>query len=214
MPPISTNHLLEALNWRYATKQFDPEKKISEENWAALEDSLVLTPSSFGLQPWEFVIVKNQEIRESLVEHSWGQRQVADASHLLVITFRTDMGDEQVDRFISSTEATRGGEGTHGPYRDMMAGFIERMDMAQTMNWAKMQTYIALGQFMTSAAMLAIDACPMEGFVAEKYDEILGLKEKNLTASVLCPAGYRSADDKYASLPKVRFERNELITVI
>ncbi len=214
MSQISPDQLIQALNWRYATKAFDPERKIPDETWSALEESLVLTPSSFGLQPWKFVVVRDSAIREELVSHSWNQRQVADASHLLVVALKTDMGDERVDEFIERTEDVRDQKGQSGPYRDMMAGFIARMDAAQTMNWAKLQTYIALGQFMTSAALLGIDTCPMEGFVAEKYDEILGLKDLNLSASVLCPAGYRASDDKYASLPKVRFEHSDVVTYI
>lgn len=210
--PISTSELLETLNWRYATKAFDPQKKISAEDWSALEDSLVLTPSSFGLQPWEFVVVEDAAVRESLVEHSWNQRQVADASHLLVICARTDIDEAWIDRFMARQVEVRGAADTDGNYRGMMAGFVNSLEPAARQQWAKMQTYIALGQFMTATALLGIDACPMEGFLVEKYDEILGLTEKNLTASVLCPAGYRSADDKYADAKKVRFEKSAMVT--
>ena len=170
MEPLSPKQVLEALNWRYATKIFDPAKKIPADQWAALEASLVLTPSSFGLQPWEFVVVTNQELREQLVEHSWNQRQVADASHLLVIALRTDINEAWIDRFIARLEEIREPVGTSGGYRDMMAGFIASLDAEARKQWAKQQTYIALGQFMTATAMLGIDACPMEGFATEKYD--------------------------------------------
>ncbi|MEM7602632.1 MAG: NAD(P)H-dependent oxidoreductase [Verrucomicrobiota bacterium] len=203
--------MLDALKWRYATKVFDPSRKIPADQWAALEESLVLTPSSFGLQPWEFVVVENPEIREDLVEHSWNQRQVADASHLLVIALRTDVDEAYVDHFVKRVEEVRGEPGFTG-YRDMMVGFINQLDAEGLKNWAKQQTYIALGQFMSVAAMMGIDACPMEGFIVGKYDEILGFEEKNLTTSVLCPAGYRSDEDKYGHLPKVRFEKSDLIS--
>ncbi len=214
MAAIPSQQILDSLNWRYATKVFDPAKKISPQDWEALEESLVLTPSSFGLQPWEFVIVENPEIREQLVEFSWNQRQVADASHLLVIAIRTDIDEDWVDHFVSRIEEVRGDQGAFTGYRDMMAGFIGNLDEEGAKQWAKQQTYIALGQFMTCAALMDIDACPMEGFVAPKYDEILGLKERNLTASVLCPAGYRAEEDKYALLPKVRFPKEQMISRI
>ncbi len=213
MEPLSHDTILDALNWRYATKAFDPAKKIPADQWAALEESLVLTPSSFGLQPWEFVIVENPEVREQLVPHSWNQRQVADASHLLVIALRTDIDEAYVDHFVKRVEEVRGEPGFTA-YRDMMVGFINNLDAEGVKQWGKLQTYIALGQFMSVAAMMGIDACPMEGFVAAQYDEILGFKEKNLTTAVLCPAGYRSDEDKYASLPKVRFEKSNLISRI
>ncbi len=214
MEPLSPKQVLEALNWRYATKIFDPAKKIPADQWAALEASLVLTPSSFGLQPWEFVVVTNQELREQLVEHSWNQRQVADASHLLVIALRTDINEAWIDRFIARLEEIREPVGTSGGYRDMMAGFIASLDAEARKQWAKQQTYIALGQFMTATAMLGIDACPMEGFATEKYDALLGFEEKNITASVLCPVGYRSEEDKYAQLPKVRFPQSEMVSYL
>lgn len=213
MQAQSPEAVLEALQWRYATKVFDPARKIPADQWAALEESLVLTPSSFGLQPWEFVIVENPEIREQLVAHSWNQRQVADASHLLVIALRTDVDEAYVDQFVKRVEEVRGEPGFSG-YRDMMVGFIQQLDAEGVKQWAKLQTYIALGQFMSVAATMKIDTCPMEGFVAQKYDELLGFPEKNLTTAVLCPAGYRSAEDKYASLPKVRFEKDTLISRI
>lgn len=211
MNPQSPDQILEALNWRYATKVFDPEKKIPEDQWKALEESLVLTPSSFGLQPWEFIVIEDREVREQLVAHSWNQRQVADASHLLVIALRTDVDEGYVDRFVSRVEEVRGEPGFTG-YRDMMVGFIRNLDEEGIRQWGKLQTYIALGQFMTVAAMMRIDTCPMEGFVASEYDRILGFAERRLTTAVLCPAGYRSEDDKYARLPKVRFESGDVIS--
>lgn len=212
METQSPPQILEALKWRYATKVFDSEKKIPQDQWEALEQSLVLTPSSFGLQPWEFVVVTNAEVREQLVEHSWNQRQVADASHLVVMATRTDVDEAWIDKFVGRIEEIRGEQGVFGGYRDMMVGFVSNLDAEGVKQWGKLQTYIALGQFMTCAAMMGIDACPMEGFVAPRYDEILGLTERGLTTAVLCPAGYRSADDKYASLPKVRFAHDEMVS--
>lgn len=215
MATISGDQVVEQLQWRYATKQFDPEKKISGDDWAALEQSLVLTASSYGLQPWKFFVVADAEIRESLVEYSWKQRQVADASHLLVFAVHKQMSEELVDRYVERVVEVRGGEveALEG-YRNMMVRDIVNGPRGQgdaSTQWAKLQSYIALGNFMTAAAMMGIDTCPMEGFVPEKYDEILGLDDLGLTAAVVCPAGYRALDDKYAKLPKVRFDASELI---
>ena len=200
--------VLEALTFRYATKQFDPARKIDAGTWAALEQSLVLTPSSFGLQPWKFIIVTDAALRESLVEHSWGQRQVADASHLVVMAVQRKVDEAYIDQFVARLAEVRGVTAESlAAYRGMMTGSLGMM----TTDWAAKQAYLALGQFMLAAAMLEIDTCPMEGFLAAKYDEILGLEARGLTAAVLCPAGYRAATDKYATLPKVRFAADDVI---
>lgn len=207
---MTHSELITALNWRYATKVFDPAKKIPADTWAALEESLVLTPSSFGLQPWKFIVIENQELREQLVPHSWRQRQVADCSHLVVMAVKKALSLDDIDAFITRMAEVRGGTADSlAGFRKMVAGTQEQGYMTQ--EWAKMQAYIALGQFMTACALLGIDTCPMEGFVAAKYDEILGLGAQGLTAAVLCPAGYRHPDDRYASLPKVRFKNSDVI---
>lgn len=207
---MNAAEILTALNWRYATKVFDPAKKIPAETWAALEESLILTPSSYGLQPWKFLIVQEAELREQLVAHSWRQRQVADCSHLVVMAVKKAYSLDDLDAFITRMAEVRGGtaEALAG-FRKMVAGTQAQGYM--TKEWAKMQAYIALGQFMTSCALLGIDTCPMEGFVPAKYDELLGLEAQGLTTAVLCPAGYRHADDRYASLPKVRFTNADVI---
>ncbi|MEO0414008.1 MAG: NAD(P)H-dependent oxidoreductase [Verrucomicrobiota bacterium] len=207
--------ILNALNWRYACKQFDSDRKISESDWSTLEDALILTPSSFGMQPWKFLVVQDQAVKDSLVEHSWGQRQVADCSHLLILTIRTEVSEADVDKFVNATCEARGEDfSSMEALRGMMAGFVNRLSPEDTYAWAKLQSYIALGNFMTSAALLEIDTCPMEGFLAPKYDQVLGLKDRGLTCAVICPAGYRSAEDKYASAKKVRYSREELIEYI
>jgi nitroreductase len=194
--------ILNALNWRYAVKQFDPTRKIDPSVWADLEKSLALTPSSFGLQPWQFLIVDNPDIRAQLVPHSWHQRQVADASHLVIMTVRTSIDAAYINRYLDDVAATR------QTTRDTLAGFEKMLTGAASMmtpEWAARQAYIALGQFMLAASMLDIDTCPMEGFSAPDYDRILGLAEQGLTTAVLCPAGYRAPTDSYAAAPKVRW---------
>lgn len=213
MNPITTDTLLEALRWRYATKQFDPTRKIPAELWKALESALVLTPSSFGLQPWKFLIIKDAGLRERLVPHSWKQRQIADASHLVVMTVRKKIDTAYVDHLMAATAKARGiPVETIAGYRKLIVGDVVEGDRSKiSTEWAIRQAYIALGNLMTSAALLGIDTCPMEGFEPAPYDEILGLAAQGFTTAVLCPVGYRADTDKYASLAKVRFPVSEMI---
>lgn len=213
MENISPKELLDSLNWRYATKVFDPEKKIPIDHLTALEDSLILSPSSFGLQPWHFEIISNNDLRQELLPHSWNQVQVTDCSHFVVFAAREELGQEEIDSFLKRTAEVRNVDlDSLNGYGQMMSGFIGQMDSEQRIQWAKLQTYIALGQLMTSAAVLGIDACPMEGISPEDYDRILGLPEKGYRASVACALGYRSLEDKYAELAKVRNKKDELLT--
>ncbi|MDB4401288.1 NAD(P)H-dependent oxidoreductase [Akkermansiaceae bacterium] len=210
---ISPENLLKSLQWRYATKAFDSEQQIPESIWSSLEDSLILTPSSFGLQPWHFFVITNPEIKAELLPHSWNQAQVTECSHFVVLAAQKNVGDVEISQLMDHTSTLRKVEtATLDGYRKMMSGFMAQMNPEELLNWAKLQTYIALGQLMTSASVLGVDACPMEGFVSAEYDRILGLEEKGLSASVACALGYRSTADKYAELPKVRYEKSELIS--
>ncbi len=213
MTPITTASLLESLNWRYATKKFDANKIIAPEVWAALEDALVLTPSSYGLQPWKFLIITNPEIKEQLKPLSWNQAQVTDCSHYVVFTIKKNLSAADVNRFVEQTATVRGipAESIKG-YRDIMVSDVVNGPRSLTVNeWATRQAYIALGNFMTSAALLGVDACPMEGIDPAKYDRLLGLPEKGFATVVACAAGYRAEDDKYATLAKVRFPNSEVV---
>jgi nitroreductase len=208
--------VLQQLQWRYATKKFDPTKIIPDEIWTTLEQSLVLAPSSFGLQPWQFFVVRNPEIRAKLVEHSWGQKQVVEASHLVVLAIKKDIGDADVDRFIARTSEVQGTpiENLQG-FANVIKGFMVKPPYPLNMDeWCIRQVYLALGEFMTCAAMLGIDTCPMEGFVPAKYDEVLGLPERGYQAVVVCPAGYRAEDDKQATRPKVRYTTSEVVSYL
>lgn len=213
MNDISPNRLLEALRWRYATKKFDPTRRIELSTWAALEEALILTPSSYGLQPWVFHVVTNQQIKDRLVPHTWNQRQVADCSHLVVFAIQKSMTPEYVEGYVNEVATSRGIDpNTLEGFRKMMVrDIVEGPRGAQSEEWAKLQAYIALGNFMTSCALLNIDTCPMEGFQAAGYDSELGLEPLGQTTAVVCPAGYRAHDDKYAALPKVRFSRSRMI---
>ena len=212
MNNIDRNQLIGQLNWRYATKQFDPQRKISADEWATLEEALVLSPSSFGLQPWKFVVVTDPAVREQLVAVSWGQRQIADASHLVVFAIKKDLSEQDVDSYLGRISEVRGvPRESLGQNREMMVGFIKRLSETERNAWAAKQVYLALGNFLTSAALLGIDACPMEGIDPAKYDEILGLKKHGLSSVVVAPAGYRAATDKYSQAKKVRFARDHVV---
>lgn len=210
---ISATQLLGQLNWRYATKQFDPARKISAADWAALEEALVLSPSSGGLQPWAFIVVNDPATREKLVSASFGQAQVKDASHLVVFAARTNFGEADVDSHLEQTAKVRGiPVESLAAFRGMLVGgIVNAMDDPARMAWAGRQAAIALGNLLTSAALLGIDACPMEGFVPAQYDEILGLKARGLAAVAICPLGYRAETDGYADLPKVRFPKEKVL---
>jgi nitroreductase len=211
--PVTNKTLLDQLNWRYATKQFDPQHKISPENWATIEESLVLTPSSFGLQPWKFVIVGDPAAREKLVAASWGQRQVADASHLVVFAIKRNLGEKHIDAYLDRIAEVRGvSRDSLAGFREMLNGHvIKGMDGNARKAWATRQAYIALGNFLNSAAMMGIDACPLEGIEPLNYDEILKLSDRGLETVVAAAAGYRAVSDKYAAQKKVRFRHNEVL---
>jgi nitroreductase len=214
--PLPHSQLLDALRWRYATKVFDPNRTIAPDSWAALEDSLVLSASSFGLQPYRFFVVKDRAVREQLLPHSWGQRQVVDASHYLVFAARTGITQAEIDGFIQRVTAARGvpADSLNG-YRELMKGFLlNEGNKSAVPQWTARQVYIALGNLLTSAAMLGIDTCPIEGFVPAEYDRILNLTGLGLTSVVCCALGFRNASDKYAHTPKFRFPKSDLVKTV
>jgi nitroreductase len=207
-----TQQLIQQLNWRYATQKFDPTRPIAPDTWAALEQSLVLTASSFGLQPWRFVVVTDPHIKDELVAASYGQKQVRDASHVVVFAIPRELDVSHVDRHITRTAEVRAVHpDTLERYRKYTASYVSSLAPDRQADWAARQVYIALGAFLTAAALLGVDTCPMEGIIPEKYDDLLGLPEAGLTTVVTCCAGHRADDDKYAAMPKVRFDPNEVI---
>lgn len=213
MSIISGDSLLEQLTWRYATKKFDPAKKISDSDWAVIEKALVLTPSSYGLQPWKFIVVTDPALKAKLRPASWNQSQVEDCSHLVVLTAKVDITEADVDRFVARMAEVQGVsvESLAGYKGFMMGDLVKGPRHAIIQDWAARQTYIALGNLMTSAALLGVDACPFEGIEPAKYDDILGLKGTGYTTISACPLGYRAAGDKYAAVPKVRFETKDVV---
>jgi nitroreductase len=213
METISTNTLLERLHWRYSTKKFDPAAKIHPTIWSALEEALVLSPSSYGLQPYRFIVVADPELRKRLRPVSWDQPQITDASHLVVFARKLAITEADVEKFLSLIAETRSTpRSALQPYHDMMVGdLVKGPRSAWVGEWAARQTYIALGNLLTSAALLGVDACPIEGLDPAKYDEILGLAAKGYGTTNVCALGYRAGDDKYATAKKVRFPSGELI---
>lgn len=215
-PPVDSKQTLEQLHWRYATKKFNSEQKIPEATWKTLEQSLLLSPSSFGLQPWKFFVIRNPEIRQQLLPHSWGQTPVVDASHLVVFAIKNNINDTDVDRYVNRMAEVQQTEPENlAGFGKMVKNFLHQPPYPLDVNnWAARQAYIALGFFMTCAAMLEIDTLPMEGFTPAKYDEVLGLNSLGYSSVVQCAAGYRADDDKYADSPKVRFPVDEIINYV
>lgn len=204
------NKLIETqLSWRYATKRFDPTRSISPENWSTLEESLRLAPSSFGLQPWKFVVVTDKKIREALQPHSWNQPQIVEASHLIVLSAQKSVGSSDVDAFINHISEVRGvPTSALAEYSGMMKGFLDVLASNGTCeSWATHQVYLALGMLLSSASILGIDSCPLEGIDVAKYNEILKLPEQGYSAKVACALGYRSSTDQASTFKKVRYSR-------
>lgn len=203
--------LLSSLRWRIATKKFDPAAKIPAERWAALEEALVLAPSSYGLQPWKFFVVEDPALRAKLKPVSWEQSQITDPAKLVVFAVKKDFGAADVDRFVERiSEVRRLPTLALEGYKKMMLASAA-LPPEKVEAWLIRQVYIALGVFLTAAAALGVDACPMEGFDKDKYDEILGLHAKGYKAVVVATAGYRAADDAYAAQKKVRFAKEEVV---
>lgn len=213
MKTIAREQLLDQLQWRYATKQFDPTRKVEAADWDTLEQALLLSPSSLGLQLWRFMIVTDPAVRERLRAAAWGQPQIADASHLVVLTAKKRVTEADIDAHLERIAEVRGlSLDDLAPLRAMAIGsVIQGKDEEARAAWAARQVYIALGTLLTSAAVLGIDACPMEGFDPAGFDEILGLDAQGFTAVAVAAVGYRSATDKYAGQPKVRFPKERVL---
>jgi nitroreductase len=213
---IGTKQLSDALHWRYATKVFDAKRKIPAEIWEVIEQTLVLSPSSYGLQPYRFLVVNDPKTRATLLTHAFSQPKVVDASHYVVFAARTGMTEADVDKLIQRTSDVRGVPASSlDAYRGAIIGDLVNGPRSKwSHEWAARQAYIALGNVLTSAALLGVDAGPMEGFNPPEFDKVLGLEGSGYKSVVACAFGYRSADDKYAAAPKVRFELSDLIKTI
>ena len=209
---MTKESIIEQLKWRYATKSYDAARKVSAEDWETLETALTIAPSSYGLQPYKFIVVTDPEMREKLKPAAYGQTQVTDASHLVVFAYKKTLTERDVEHFVDRIAEVRGAErDTLADYGNVLKGAAKRaVDGGYIEVWNSRQVYIALGFLLETAALLGIDATPMEGFDAAKFNEILGLTD--YSAVVLAAVGYRDAEtDWLANLPKVRFPNEELI---
>ena len=212
MSIITKETMNERLNWRYAVKKFDASKKISDADWEMLEQAMILAPSSFGLQPYKFILITDKELKEKIETAAYGQKQITDSSHLVVFAHKNELNDEDVDRLINRIVEVR------GTPREMLAEYEGQMkNFAKGAReggydgvWCSRQTYLPLGFLLETAAAIGVDACPMEGFDTAQVDEILGLTD--YSSVVICTLGYRDEqNDWLAPLPKVRFPKETLI---
>ena len=208
-------NIINSLEWRYATKKFDPSKKLSNEQVDTLKKAFNLTPTSFGLQPLKLIVIQNKELQEKFVEHSYYQRQVADASHLLVLCIEDDTTVDDVNAYFDLEKKVRKiDEDVISDFRKQLVDMYRNKSLEDKQLSAVYQTYIALGNLMTVCAIEGIDACPLEGFVPSKVDELLNLSELNLKSVLMLPVGFRAEDDVMNGMQKVRKPLNETIIEI
>ncbi|PKH68856.1 NAD(P)H-dependent oxidoreductase [Flavobacterium sp. ALD4] len=209
------NTFLENQNWRYATKKFDATKTITDEDLNTIKEAIRLSSSSFGLQPYKIFIIENAELRAQIKDVAWGQAQVIDASHLLVFASKVNIGDEEVDDYVKNTSITREASiESLGGYANFIKSYIKPLTEDDKNVWTSKQTYLAMGNLLNVAAELKIDVSPMEGFVPEKVNELLGLEKLGYTASLLAPLGYRHDEDATQHYKKVRKSQEDLFITL
>ena len=208
-------NVIDAMKWRYSTNKFDTQKKLSDEQLGGILESIILTPSSFGLQPWKFIVVTNPEIRAKLQEAGYNQNKITESSHLIVFAVEKNINDNLVDTYIESVSQTRGVsvENLKG-YSDMIKGAILSKTDVQRVEWATRQVYIALGVLVATASIEGIDVAPMEGFDSSKFDQILGLEKLGLESKIVAAVGFRATDDTASLFKKVRFTKKDVVIEI
>jgi len=203
--------IINDLEWRYATKKFDLNRKITDIDLNELFESLRLSPSSFGLQPWKFVVVNDVKLRTNLRKYAWDQSQITDAPHLIVLCAKKDIREEDIDEYINEiSKLRRISLADLTGFKEVLTGYRKNTTKEFIANWTKRQVYIALGFLMANAAKKRIDSCPMEGFDNEKFDKLLGLNNSEYCSVVICALGYRAKDDSYINLKKVRFSKEKV----
>ena len=206
---------IKQLKWRYATKKFNATKKLSKAKLNILTQAFNLTATSYGLQTIKLIVIEDKEIRKPLVEASYNQNQVLNASHLLVICIQKDIIDNDVTTYYNNIKHIRSTpESILKPYREDLISMMQDMSVQERLQWSTNQAYIALGNLMTVCAIEGIDSCPMEGFLPSKYDEILKLDEIGLKSVLLLPVGYRAEDDMFAAFKKVRKPIEEAVITL
>jgi nitroreductase len=208
-------NIIDNLKWRYAVKKFDSTKELSNEQINVLKEAFNLTATSYGLQPLKMLVIKNKEIQEKLVPYSWNQQQVLQASHVLVICVKDNFTADEVENYFKLVKKVRNTpDEVINPFKEFLAAEIAKKTQEELLTWNKNQAYIAMGNLLTVCASQEIDSCPMEGFTAEKYDEILNLKAQNLKSVLVLPVGFRADDDYMKDLAKVRKNTTETVIEI
>ncbi|WP_372765993.1 NAD(P)H-dependent oxidoreductase [Lutibacter sp.] len=208
-------NIINSLEWRYATKKFDPSKKLTIPQIETLKKAFNLTPTSFGLQPIKMIVIEDKDLQEKFVKYCYFQRQVADASHLLVLCIENDTTIEDVNAYFDMEKEIRGtSEAVISNFRNQLVDMYKNKTLKEKQLSATYQTYIALGNLMTVCAVEKIDNCPMEGFMPEKIDELLNLPSQNLKSVLLMPVGFRADDDIMSAMKKVRKPLSETILEI
>ena len=212
MNTISPESLVSQLSWRYAVKKFDATQKLAAGTWKALEQAMILAPSSYGLQPWKFVVITDPAVKAKLPAISWGQTQPRDCSHMVVFAARKGISAEDVEKYIARISQVRGVPAAAlGDFKGMMLGTISSGTPEYLDNWTARQCYIPLGFLLSAAAVLGVDACPMEGIVGAEYDKLLGLDKLGYATVMGCALGTRAADDGFAGMKKVRAEASDVV---
>ncbi|NNE31069.1 MAG: NAD(P)H-dependent oxidoreductase [Winogradskyella sp.] len=197
--------IIDKLEWRYATKTFDTTKDLSDEKLKILKEAFNLTALSYGLQTLKLVVIRDRAMRQGLVKHSYGQRQVLDASHLLVLCIQDTIDEQDVNEHFKTIKEIRDTpDAILDPFKTQLKSTVNTMSKARKTDWAIRQAYIALGNLMTVCAIEKIDSCPMEGFIPDEFDNALELNKLGLKSVLLLPVGYRAEDDFFATLKKVR----------
>lgn len=203
----------EALDWRYATKKYDPSRKISDQDWNLLTDSLTKAPSSYGVQPWKFLVIENPELREKLKPVSWNQSQVTEASHYIVFTYKEKMDLDFVQKNINQMAEVRNMPlANFDGYKNLLIENLTKGSDEKINIWSQRQAYIAMGFLLETAALLKIDATPIEGFDPTAYDKLLGLENSGWKSVASVALGYRHSEDAYQNQKKARFPKEDLIT--
>lgn len=206
---------IKQLEWRYAVKKFDSKRALSAEKIGRLKEAFNLTATSYGLQPIKLVVIQNKELQNQLIEHSFGQKQVAQASHVLVFCIEKNIDSAYIANYFNKVKKVRGtSDDILSPFKDAIVDSFSKKDVQEIIDWSKNQAYLAMGNLLTICALEEIDSCPMEGFTPEAYDKILGLKEKGLTSTLVLPVGYRAEDDVFSDFKKVRKDMNESVIEI
>ena len=206
------SNTIENLEWRYAVKRFDEQRMLSDEQVEVLKKAFNLTATSYGLQPIKLVVLSDKKLQRALVEHSYNQQQVGQASHVLILCVEKNVDSRYISSYFERVKQVRGtSDEVLDPFKQALVEDFSKKAPAEILEWAKKQVYLAMGNLLTICAMERIDACPMEGFIPSEYDRLLDLESRGLTSVLVLPVGYRASDDMFSGFKKVRRKMNDSI---